>query len=88
MLGDNGAHATGMTARGGLVITADDFNPERIILDDGMRQIPFVTTGDKAADPIIGVMDYTYGNYKLQATESVKFTSAGSGTGRFRCGFG
>ena len=77
VVGDNGAHATGMTARGGLVITADDFNPERIILDDGMRQIPFVTTGDKAAGPIIGVMDYTYGNYKLQATESVKFTSAG-----------
>ncbi len=77
VVGDNGAYATGMTARGGLVITADDFNPERIILDDGMRQIPFVTTGDTADGPIIGVIDYTYGNYKLQATESVHFSSVG-----------
>ena len=45
------------------------FNPERVILDDGMRQIPFVTTGDRAEGPIVGVMDYTYGNYKLQVTQ-------------------
>jgi len=77
VVGDNGAHAGVMTPRGGLVIQADDFNPERIILDDGMRQIPFVTTGDKADGPIVGVMDYTYGNYKLQATQSVSFSSVG-----------
>ena len=77
VVGDNGAHAGVMTPRGGLVIQADDFNPERIILDDGMRQIPFVTTGDKADGPIVGVMDYTYGNYKLQATQTVSFSSAG-----------
>ena len=77
VVGDNGAHAGVMTPRGGLVIQADDFNPERIILDDGMRQIPFVTTGDKADGPIIGVMDYTFGNYKLQPTQKVSFTSAG-----------
>ncbi len=77
VVGDDGAYASGMTARGGLVIQVDDFNPERIILDDGMRQIPFVTTGDKAEGPIIGVIDYTYGNYKLQATESVKFSASG-----------
>ena len=77
VVGDNGAHAGVMTPRGGLVIQADDFNPERIILDDGMRQIPFVTTGDRADGPIVGVMDYTYGNYKLQPTQKVSFTSAG-----------
>ena len=77
VVGDNGAHAGVMTPRGGLVIQADDFNPERIILDDGMRQIPFVTTGDKADGPIVGILDYTYGNYKLQATQSVSFSPAG-----------
>ena len=77
VVGDNGAHAGVMTPRGGLVIQADDFNPERIILDDGMRQIPFVTTGDRADGPIVGVMDYTYGNYKLQPTQKVSLTSAG-----------
>ena len=68
VVGDNGAHAGVMTPRGGLVIRPDDFNPERIILDDSLRQLPFVNTGDTADGPIIGVMDYTFGNYKLQVT--------------------
>ncbi len=77
VVGDNGAHAGVMTDRGGLVIQPGDFNPERIILDDSLRQLPFVNTGDKAEGPIIGVMDYTFGNYKLQPTQSVSFTSVG-----------
>jgi hypothetical protein len=77
VVGDYAAHAGEITPNGGLVVQEGDFNPERVILDDGMRQIPFVTTGDKAEGPIVGVMDYTYGNYKLQATQKVSFESAG-----------
>ncbi|MDY6873505.1 MAG: endonuclease/exonuclease/phosphatase family protein [Chloroflexota bacterium] len=73
VVGDLGAHAGVMTPRGGLVVQSEDFNPERIILDDAMRNLPLVTTGDRAEGPIIGVMDYTYGNFKLQPTESVSF---------------
>jgi hypothetical protein len=76
VVGDLGAHAGAMTENGGLVVQADDFNPERIILDDAMRNMPFVTTGDRAEGPIIGVMDYTFGNYKLQPTESVSFIAS------------
>ncbi|MCB2210010.1 endonuclease/exonuclease/phosphatase family protein [bacterium] len=77
VVGDLGAHAGTMTSRGGLVVQADDFNPERIVLDDAMRNMPFVTTGDRSEGPIVGVMDYTYGNYKLQPTESVSFADNG-----------
>jgi hypothetical protein len=77
VVGDYAAHAGEITPNGGLVVQEGDFNPERVILDDGMRQIPFVTTGDKAEGPIVGVMDYTYGNYKLQVTQKVSFESAG-----------
>ncbi len=77
ILGDMGANASVRTPRGGIVIRENDFNPERIILDDSLRQMPFVQTGDYAAQPIIGVMDYTFGNYKLQATENVHFESGG-----------
>lgn len=77
VVGDLGAHAGTMTERGGLVVQADDFNPERILLDDAMRNLPFVTTGDRSESPIIGVMDYTYGNYKFQPTESVDFIAGG-----------
>jgi len=77
ILADNGEGASILSSRGGLVIQEGDFNPERIILDDGLRQMPFVQTGDYSVEPIIGVMDYTYGNYKLQPTASVSFESGG-----------
>lgn len=77
ILGDMGIHAGVRTPRGGIVVREEDFNPERIILDDSMRQMPFVQIGDYAEKPIIGVMDYTYGNYKLQPTEKVEFMPGG-----------
>ena len=77
VLPDNGAWAGTRTHRGGIVIQENDFNPERIILDDALREMPLVNVGDYAPEPIIGVMDYTYGNYKLQPIEDVVFLSGG-----------
>ena len=77
ILPDDGAWAGVRTPRGGIVVQEDDFNPERIILDDGLRDLPFVQVGDYAVKPIIGVMDYTFGNYKIQPIEEVAFTSGG-----------
>ena len=34
VVGDNGANATSMTPRGGLVISPGDLNPERMVIDD------------------------------------------------------
>ena len=34
VVGDDGANAAVRTARGGLIVTASDFNPERVVLDD------------------------------------------------------
>ncbi len=77
VVADDGANAGLWTPRGGIVIQADDFNPERIILDDSMRQLPFVQTGDTSPHPIVGVLDYTFGNFKLQPTVNVSFESGG-----------
>jgi len=77
VVADMGKNASILSPRGGLVIQSGDFNPERILLDDGMRQLPMVQTGDAAVEPIIGVMDYTYGNFKLQPTQAVIFESGG-----------
>ncbi|WP_420631769.1 lamin tail domain-containing protein [Candidatus Leptofilum sp.] len=66
VVGDFGANATGLTARGGVVISANDFNPERIIIDDGLVfDEPDASVGDTFTAPIVGVMDYTFGNFKL-----------------------
>lgn len=77
ILPDDGVWAGVRTPRGGIVVQEDDFNPERIILDDGLRDLPFVQVGDYAVKPIIGMMDYTFGNYKLQPIEEVVFASGG-----------
>ncbi|WP_420644077.1 lamin tail domain-containing protein [Candidatus Leptofilum sp.] len=66
IVGDFGTSATGLTARGGVVISANDFNPERIIIDDGIvSDEPDASVGDTFTAPIIGVMDYSFGNFKL-----------------------
>ncbi len=66
---DNGANAGVRTARGGIVIQPADFNPERIILNDwiaGGPTLPPVNVGDSFPGATVGVMDYSFGNFKLQ----------------------
>jgi uncharacterized protein len=75
VLPDEGIWAGVRTPRGGIVVREGDFNPERVILDDALLELPFVQVGDTARGPIVGVMDYSYGNYKLQPIESVAFVS-------------
>ena len=77
VLGDLGANASLLTPRGGIVVREDDFNPERIMLDDKLSNTPFVNVGDVSEQPIVGVMDYDFGNYKIQVTSDIEFESGG-----------
>lgn len=78
VVGDGGANATTLTSRGGIYITADDFNPERIIFDDGIvGPPPVVTVGDSFADPLIGVVDYSFGNFKVLNYEPLPPVTSG-----------
>jgi uncharacterized protein len=69
VLGDDGANAGLRTSRGGVVIRPDDFNPERIILDDSVLPTPVVNVGDHFDGPVVGVLDYSFANFKLNITE-------------------
>ena len=75
VLADNGVNASIRSPRGGIVIRENDFNPERIMIDDKLEETPFVNVGDMALEPIIGVMDYDYGFYKIQMISGVEFES-------------
>lgn len=79
VVADGGANASLRTPRGGLVIQANDFNPERIILDDQITpNPPAVTPGDSFPGAIVGVLDYSFGNFKLLNTGPLPTpTSAG-----------
>jgi predicted extracellular nuclease len=77
VVGDNGAFAGVRTARGGVVIRPDDFNPERIQLDDRILPVPTVNVADRFTSPIVGVLDYSFGNFKLDVTQGVSTASGG-----------
>ncbi|HEV8648752.1 MAG TPA: endonuclease/exonuclease/phosphatase family protein [Actinomycetes bacterium] len=68
VVGDQGAHAGVDTVRGGIVIRPEDFNPERIILDDTLLATPVANVGDGFTTSVVGVMDYSFGNFKLNVT--------------------
>jgi uncharacterized repeat protein (TIGR01451 family) len=78
VVGDNGENAVLLTPRGGIVIQEDDFNPERIILDDAIvSNEPSVNVGALFTAPITGVLDYNFGNFKLLNFEALPGATGG-----------
>ncbi|MCW1968511.1 MAG: endonuclease/exonuclease/phosphatase family protein [Anaerolineae bacterium] len=75
VIGDNGANATGRTARGGLLIAQDDFNPERMVVTNLLTQVPNLNVGDKLTAPIVGVVDYNFGKYQLHASQALQVSA-------------
>jgi predicted extracellular nuclease len=68
VLADNGADAGLRTSRGGIIVRPEDFNPERIILDDEVRDTPDVNVRDRFTSAAVGVVDYSFGNFKVFVT--------------------
>jgi uncharacterized protein len=71
VVGDDGTGASVRTARGGLVIGPTDFNPERVMLDDSLLPTPVVDVGDHFTSTVVGVLDYSFNNFKLNITTPV-----------------
>ena len=75
---DGGAGAGLLTGRKSLIIRANDYNPERILLDDTIvANPPDVVPGMSFTAPITGVLDYSFGNFKLFNTRALP-TATGS----------
>jgi uncharacterized protein len=68
VVGDQSQLAGVDSVRGGVLVRPNDFNPERIILDDTLAATPVVNVGDGFTTPVVGVMDYSFGNFKLNIT--------------------
>jgi len=59
---------------GSLVQRETDANPERIMVNLNSENKEKVNIGSRLLNEIIGVMDYSYGNYKIKAFGLVKFS--------------
>ncbi len=77
---DDGAGATGISDRGTLNISPDDFNPERVQIDadSGILpgfDLPEANTGDSLGD-VTGVVGYSFGNFEIYPTQEFSVTTA------------
>ncbi|MBO0932999.1 cellulose binding domain-containing protein [Fibrella aquatilis] len=74
VVADNGANATIKSARGGVIVSANDFNPERIQLDDTVLNPPsggFLTPSVNVGAQLstaTGIVNWTAGNYEVLLT--------------------
>ena len=88
-----GTSPSGLSPRGILTLRPDDFNPERIQIDDDFGLSPMATphvkVGDSLGD-VTGVMSYGFGNYEVRFTEafSAKPGPLRPGTTRLKPGDG
>lgn len=72
VLADGGAGATGLTARGGSLVSAGDFNPERIQIDDlinASTTLPTVNVGATLSS-LTGVVNYSGNNYEVLVSQA------------------
>ncbi len=90
LLPDQGTWATGLrTPRGGILLGGYvDLNPERITVDDEIlrdlaplprpaKSMPDMNVGDDLTSAVVGPLDYSFSNYKIQATTTPTFVSGG-----------
>lgn len=77
VLADNGVNASVRSGRGGIVIASNDFNPERMVLDDTLQATPIgVDVGDNLTT-ITAIVDYSFGNFKFNLTAPVSVIDNG-----------
>jgi uncharacterized protein len=77
VLADDGANAGVRTTRGGIVIRPNDFNPERIQLDDAIAATPMADVGDHFTTAAVGVLNYDFGNFEILITSPLTTVSGG-----------
>jgi uncharacterized protein len=78
VVASGGVGATGVNSRGGITISAGDFNPERIQIDDDSGLFagyaPNYTQGDRLAS-VTGVVSYNFTTYEVLVTQAVTITT-------------
>jgi uncharacterized protein len=73
---ENERYAGLRTPRGGIIVRADDFNPERFLLDDVIAPTSTANVGDRFSTPIVSVADYAFDNHHYYPVDRVTATGS------------
>lgn len=79
LVADLGAGSPLQNARGGVTVSVGNFNGQRVIVDDpliGGANMPQAKVGDRL-NGVVGVMDYSFANYKLLLTQAPSLVQGG-----------
>jgi uncharacterized protein len=76
---DLGVNATGISNRGTLNISPNDFNPEKVQIDSDSGvfefELPQIATGTQLED-VTGVISYNFGNFEIIPTQAFSATNS------------
>lgn len=77
IVADRGEDATPRSIHGGVVQTATDGNPERIIAADLFAPVPTADVGDVLSGAVVGIVDYDFGNFRLELSSTPAVVDGG-----------
>ncbi len=73
--------ASNFTPDGGVIARSDNFNPERLVVDDGLESLPAMNTGDHYTSPVIGPLTYDFDDFYLEPDQPVTVAHDGATRG-------
>lgn len=80
VLVDRGQGSAPRSRAGGVVVTSDEIHPERLLVSSrglGQEQAPPITVGDRFEAPLVGVLEYAFGSFRLLAESMPDVVSGG-----------
>jgi len=82
VIADNGRGNPSLSDAGLLVLGPGDPNPERLVVDDALHHVADVTAGALFEGPMVGVLTYAWGTYRLWLTEPCPAAKGGLAPGQ------
>ncbi len=73
---ESAIHENLVSKNGALIQTESDPNPERIILNMNDSNMEKINVGAKLIHPVQGILDYSYGNFKVNTFGKVDFNNS------------
>lgn len=82
---ENAIQENVISKEGALIQMENDANPERIILNMNDSNVDVINVGARLSHSVQGILDFTYGNFKVNTFGRVDFENSNPQTESFEC---